>query len=130
MTVTDAEVAVLPAASRATAVSVWGAAAGGVPRHAVGRRQVYLVAQQVAVQQELHQGHPDIVGGGGGDGAPCPTRYALLAGAVTLTVGAVVSQFCDGDAHRRRGCGVAGGVAGNCGQRVGAAGPWWCSTPL
>ena len=40
---------------------------GGVPRHAVGRGGV-LGAQVGAVHLELHPGHPDIVGGGGGQG--------------------------------------------------------------
>ena len=42
-----------------------------------------------------------------------PETVPLGAGAVMATVGGVVSGGVgDGDGHRRRGCGVAGGVAG------------------
>ena len=81
-----------------------------------------------AVQLELHPGHPDIVGGGGGQGHRA--RHGRAGGGpVRLTVGAVVSGVVDGDGHRRRGGGVAGGVAGYVRSACGCRWrPWWCST--
>ena len=91
VTVTAAEVVVLPAASRATAVMRVAAVAhrGGVPRQAVGRGGV-LGAQIDAVHLELHPSHPDIVGGGGAQGHRARHGRAR-GGPVRLTVGAVVS---------------------------------------
>ena len=93
--VTDAEVAVLPAASRALR-SARGCrfGRGGVPRHAVGRAGV-LGAQQDAVHRELHPGHPDIVGGGGGDGDRARDGCAAA--------GAVISPWVPWYPHRGYG---------------------------
>ena len=74
----------------------------------------------VAVHQELHPGHPDIVGGGGAQGHRARHGRAV-GGSGEAHRGCRDVRIVDGDGPRRGG-GVAGGVAGSCGQRVGAVG--------
>ena len=122
VTVTGVEVVVLPAASRARAVSVWLAVGGrgGVPRHAVGRAGV-LGEQRSAVRKNCTPADADVVGGGGGEGDGARHGRAV-GGSGDAHRGCRDVRVVDGDGHRRRGGGVAGGVAGNCGQRVAAVG--------
>ena len=125
VTLTAVEVVLLPAASRATAVSVWLPLADWVVFHDTlypcwGREGAgggVLGAQIGAVQLELHPGHPDVVGGGGGQVHAVPDTVAPLAGAVRLTVGGVVSP----PGRARPDCWVCGAAALTCAKADGAA---------
>ena len=94
VTVTLVEVVVLPAASRATAVSVWLPLVAVVvfQDDRVRRRRVFG-AEVGAVQLELHADDPDVVGGVRGHRHRRAADGAPSAGAVIDTVGAVVSAL-------------------------------------
>ena len=82
----------LPAASKARAVSGWvPLLAGWCPTTRARRRPSWCPRRAGWRRPELHPGHPDIVGGAGGQVHTVPDTVALLAGAVTLTEGAALS---------------------------------------
>ena len=68
---------------------------GGVPRHAVGRFGD-LGGERSVVHQELHPGHPDIVGGGGAQGHVA-RHPRVLGGSGEAHRGV---RVIDGDGHR------------------------------
>ena len=92
VTLTGAEVVVLPgrvAGDRAQGV-------GAVPAVVVFQRDRVggggvLGSEVRAVEGELDPGDPDVVGGGRVDGRSCRPRWRHRPGALTLTVGGVVS---------------------------------------
>ena len=122
MTVTGAEVAVLPVVSRARAVRVWVPLATVVVFHddAVGRGGV-LGGQRIVVQQELHPGHADIVGGGGGEGHRARDGPGGRCGDGRRGWGGIAAGggrgLEGGDLHD-----PGGGAAQRCGGAVGAGG--------
>ena len=81
-----------PAASRATAVSVWSPlrCRRRVPRQLVGCRRVFG-AQRRAVEQELHAHDADVVRTPSPPPSPCRLTLLAASGLVSATVGAVVS---------------------------------------